>query len=469
MKKRLLLSSLFIKSALIASFVIMTPAKAQDTGVATETADLSSYSETFENGKPAGWEFAPDVAIANGVLQISPGNFALKSGKWEDPTISVNIKYIQPGEINVNYNFADDKSYVVHVTSNMARLERIEKGQPTELGSSQLSNMQSGSWLTLGISLSSGLHKISINDTEVITATEENPLSGGGILLSVMGENIGTFDNISIKGKADEPSMQEPATDEGVAAETETKPVIPTFDNAESESTTDVTTEGLQGYISQFFYDKRSDTAMSTFVINLLLATLFAYMLGKVYIHWGTSLSNRRRFAANFIILTVTTTFIIMVVRSSVALSLGLVGALSIVRFRAAVKEPEELAYLFLAIGIGIGLGDNQRLLTLLALAVTIVIIGLARAFRKPHSDANLHLTVASHGGHKVGLEQIVDVLKNHCSKFRLLRDDETHNSIETSFMLEFRKLDNLHDVKADLKKLSPALEITFMDNKGIW
>ena len=119
-----------------------------------------------------------------------------------------------------------------------------------------------------------------------------------------------------------------------------------------------------------------SPTELSTFVINLALAVLLSYILSLVYIHWGSSLSNRRRFAANFMLITVTTTFIILVVRSSVALSLGLVGALSIVRFRAAIKEPEELAYLFFAIGIGIGLGDNQRLITVLAMVAAILILG---------------------------------------------------------------------------------------------
>ena len=61
------------------------------------------------------------------------------------------------------------------------------------------------------------------------------------------------------------------------------------------------------------------------------------------------------------------------------ALSLGLVGALSIVRFRTAIKEPEELAFLFFAIGLGIGLGDNQRLITLLALAAGALDSGYGR------------------------------------------------------------------------------------------
>ena len=52
-------------------------------------------------------------------------------------------------------------------------------------------------------------------------------------------------------------------------------------------------------------------------------------------------------------ILSITTFLVISVVKSSLALSLGLVGALSVIRFRTPIKEPEELSYLFLAIGIG--------------------------------------------------------------------------------------------------------------------
>lgn len=57
---------------------------------------------------------------------------------------------------------------------------------------------------------------------------------------------------------------------------------------------------------------------------------------------------------------------VITVVKSSLALSLGLVGALSIIRFRSAIKEPEELTYLFLAISLGLGFGANQTVITII-------------------------------------------------------------------------------------------------------
>ena len=68
----------------------------------------------------------------------------------------------------------------------------------------------------------------------------------------------------------------------------------------------------------------------------------------------------------------------ITVIKFSLALSLGLVGALSIVRFRAAIKEPEELIYLFLIIGIGLAAGANQFLVAIIATVFISLILVLS-------------------------------------------------------------------------------------------
>lgn len=86
------------------------------------------------------------------------------------------------------------------------------------------------------------------------------------------------------------------------------------------------------------------------FLFAFLVCAVLCYLLSRLYVRYGNALSNRKVFARNFIILGLTTMFIITVVKNSLALSLGLVGALSIVRFRSAIKEPEELTYLFLTI-----------------------------------------------------------------------------------------------------------------------
>ena len=117
---------------------------------------------------------------------------------------------------------------------------------------------------------------------------------------------------------------------------------------------------------------------------GIFLAILSSAILRKLYIIYGRSMNNRVYFGNIFILLTITTCIVITIVKYSLALSLGLVGALSIVRFRAAIKEPEELVFLFLCIAFGIAFGSNQFLIgILLLIAASLVIIITNLFFQK--------------------------------------------------------------------------------------
>ena len=137
------------------------------------------------------------------------------------------------------------------------------------------------------------------------------------------------------------------------------------------------------------------DIPIMPFIINLILAAFLSIILKFIYEKYGESLSNRAQFAKNFLLITMTTMLIITIVKSSLALSLGLVGALSIIRFRAAIKEPEELSYIFLAIAIGLGLGANQTKITIIAFAVIILILLVyKKATKNKIENRNLYLTI---------------------------------------------------------------------------
>ncbi len=153
------------------------------------------------------------------------------------------------------------------------------------------------------------------------------------------------------------------------------------------------------------------------FIINFLLCMILTFILSRIYILFGNSLSNRRIFARNFILISLTTMLVITIVKSSLALSLGLVGALSIVRFRTAIKEPEELAYLFLAIAVGLGFGANQREVTLVGFAIMSVIIWLNSLSRRSEPSKNINLTISCHNPEKTELMPIVQILKDCCSE----------------------------------------------------
>ena len=205
-----------------------------------------------------------------------------------------------------------------------------------------------------------------------------------------------------------------------------------------------------------------------SFIYNMILAALLAYCLSIVYKKYGTSLSNRRTFSGNFILLATTTMLIISVVKSSLALSLGLVGALSIVRFRAAIKEPEELSYLFLTIAIGLGMGADQRVITILAFVFIVLIIFLKSYKKEKIDSSNLFLTISGAATEKIYFKTIVEVLKKYCVEVNLQRFDENQNSYDLSFIVQFSNHEELDNCKTDLQNIYPSINISFLDYKGL-
>lgn len=206
------------------------------------------------------------------------------------------------------------------------------------------------------------------------------------------------------------------------------------------------------------------------FITNLILTAVLALILSSIYVRYGNSLSNRRLFSRNFLLITMTTMLIISIVKSSLALSLGLVGALSIIRFRAAIKEPEELAYLFLAIGIGLGFGANQGVITVVAFAIiTVITILVGKFSHKTYENQNLNLTVISYNPPKIGVDKIVDTLSGYCSAVNLRRLDETKEIVEASFLVEFRDFEQLNKAKIALQQLDDSLKFSFLDSKGMY
>lgn len=225
----------------------------------------------------------------------------------------------------------------------------------------------------------------------------------------------------------------------------------------------------MQDTFNEFLTSSSANIPILGFILNIVLSALLALLLSWLYVKYGNSLSNRKQFGRNFLLLSMTTMLMITIVKSSLALSLGLVGALSIIRFRAAIKEPEELAYLFLAIAIGLGLGAEQTAITVIAFILMSIIIILLKSFsKKYHENQNLYLTISSEGEQKIQILDIIELLKKHCDKVDLRRLDETKLHMEASFMVESSDFIKLKTAKDDLQKMDKNIKITFLDNKGL-
>jgi hypothetical protein len=440
----------------------------------TATASAQEgITETFDEANPSGWEFSPQASVSNGVLTMKSEGFAFRHGEWSDLSMQIRFKRSGTGEFLVHYLAGEGVEYNLIILPDTVVLEKMQQGTPTMLGNTPYQFSGANNWEDLKIDYSSGQHTITLNQQTLITATDSESFQSGAIGFHVFGELTVSIDQIQITGTGSM-AQDEPPPD-GETPEGESQPESePSGENAPQISATSneqpvAQASSLETLLDELLGARVDQINLWELIGNLFLAGISAFILGRVYILWGTSLTNRRRFAANFMLITITTTFIILIVRSSIALSLGLVGALSIVRFRNAVKEPEELAYLFFAIGLGIGFGDNQRLITLIALAIGILIIALMRLLRRPDADINLYVSITSQNPDQVDLENINIILKKHCSKYRLARFDESGTTIEGVYLVEFSGMDRINAIRNDLRALPGGAAISFLDNKGMW
>jgi hypothetical protein len=208
-----------------------------------------------------------------------------------------------------------------------------------------------------------------------------------------------------------------------------------------------------------------AESSIVDFLINIFITIILSYIIGLVYSKYGNSLSNRKKLMQTFVLISVTVMLVISIVKSSLALSLGLVGALSIVRFRTAIKEPEELVYFFVAIALGLGMGANQRIITLTG-AVVIILYIVIQNFNavKKAVQQNLIVTISNTTDKGLDENKILDLLRNHCSKIELRRLDDVNNSTELSLNVEFNDFDSIIKAKNDLKSLGD-IQFSFIEN----
>ena len=141
-----------------------------------------------------------------------------------------------------------------------------------------------------------------------------------------------------------------------------------------------------------FFLNQNVQIELSNFILSLFCAAVLSFIVHLFYIRFSSTLSNRIEFSKNFVVLGVATCIVIMIVKSSLALSLGLVGALSIVRFRAAIKEPEELVYLFLIIAVGLGCGANQLIVTTIGIFFALLTIIIYSKYLNNKKDTSTEI-----------------------------------------------------------------------------
>lgn len=211
--------------------------------------------------------------------------------------------------------------------------------------------------------------------------------------------------------------------------------------------------------------------SLPVLILNLFLGLCISLILAGYYLRYGRSLSNRTHFAAILPLLTLITLLVISIVKSSLALSLGLVGALSIVRFRTAIKDPEELIFLFFAIAIGLGMGADQRLPTLAAFAFMMLYLGarvILSAKKKASHNLFLNIQVVSEQPGSTTFAEINQLLLKEISELDLRRMDHAGTRLQMTYYVNVRNQESLMRVMDNLRNAFPSSTISLVEQSNL-
>ena len=224
------------------------------------------------------------------------------------------------------------------------------------------------------------------------------------------------------------------------------------FADLETVSTTTVTKSTLATVLA----DQFKDIAPWEVVIALAAGFLVGLIIAFVYKKCFRGVLYSPSFALTLVMLTLITTPVVMCIKSDIALSMGMVGALSIVRFRTAVKDPMDTAYMFWALTMGILLGAQ-----LYAIAIVVVLAIGCAMFGMTYihfSHPNTYLLVLHY--EEAAEYDIQQQLKRTVKERRLRSKTVTRNGAEMTVEV---RLDNKQDLVASMLNIEGVYDATLV------
>ncbi len=189
---------------------------------------------------------------------------------------------------------------------------------------------------------------------------------------------------------------------------------------------------------SPIYSQSISASTFVTIMVDMCVALVIGYIIYRIYKRFFAGVVYSRYFGVTLIGMTALTCMVTLAISTNIVISLGMVGALSIVRYRTAIKEPLDIMYLFWAITEGITIGASMYILAAVGMLVMLVIIiGMSRM--KENSGA--YVMVVHFAGEKAK-DAVLDVLKSYVysEKSCIMRDDVTEMTIQ----IDMKKDDGL-------------------------
>lgn len=212
-------------------------------------------------------------------------------------------------------------------------------------------------------------------------------------------------------------------------------------------------------------------TSVVQFVIMLAVSLGLSLLVAWHYERYFPFVSRSQGMSKTLVSIALITTLVITVVKSSLALSLGLVGALSIVRFRTPIKEPFELAYIFGVIAIGLGTGAGQVFITLISIATLLIVLTFFSKKRRISNESVFFVYLTSkiaNGSEKKSMEKIEELGKKLQVDLDVRRLDCSDDEERINLAVRIHSNEELNQLKLGLEEYFSHANFSIVDGQRL-
>ena len=210
-----------------------------------------------------------------------------------------------------------------------------------------------------------------------------------------------------------------------------------------------------------------AEQSISAVLVNLFLCMMLVSLVGWFYKKYSRSLGGKTHIGAILPLIGLTVFMVITVVKSSLALSLGLVGALSIVRFRTPIKEPEELGYLFLTIAVGLGFGAGFSFITTIitiAILAYLYFVGTSRGSSKVDGEYTLLVKISQNK-----YNEVTNIIDQKVTAYKIIRTENVDEKISVYFNISVSEDFNFQELIDDLKDSDEEIDFNMVESGVNW
>lgn len=196
-------------------------------------------------------------------------------------------------------------------------------------------------------------------------------------------------------------------------------------------------------------------------IFNMIITLVLSLFIYWVYQKTYTGVMYSKSFNITIVLIALVTAMVMMVIQSNLALSLGMVGALSIIRFRSAIKDPKDIGYLFWGVSVGLSAGTGSYMIALIGSMMVAISVFVLSYYT--FEDTAYVLIVK---GNKIDDQALNKRVRKNVVKAKLRM--KSINQLDTEIIYEIKMKDHQESQLVEaIKEIENVTIVNILSNKG--